>query len=172
LETIAVYWEPIIKTYGFMVKTDLSLMRLSFSTNRMAAWGERIQALDMTAGDFIMAVGHVFDGKRLQLSLLFENSRGSLNKNKLETSAKKEPRMSLYVDSPVELIYFQGPHYGDRYGIADAAFRPFVDKRLTILASACTGASIYIVVPENQARIAVKLLSEKFAVPHADDNHR
>ena len=170
METIAVYCEPVIKTYGFLVKTGLSLMRISYPADQMTAWGERIQKSDLKSGCLLMAVGHAFDGKRIHLSLLFENSTIDGDKNNLETLLKKEPRTSLHVDNPVELIYFQGPHYGDRYGIADAAFRPFTKKMLTILACGCTGASIYIVVPENKAQIAVNLLSEKFAVPCAQGN--
>lgn len=171
METIAVYWEPIIKTYGLFVKTDLSLVRISFPADQITFWGSRIQESDQAEGRFIMVVGHVFDGNRIQLSLLFENSNSGIEKKLLETITEKLPATSITVDTPVELIYFQGPHFGDRYGIADTAFTPFVKNKVTILASACASASIYIVVPEYTARIAVKILSEKFVVPHVHKDH-
>ena len=67
--------------------------------------------------------------------------------------------------APVELIYFQGPHYGDRYGIAHAAFGTLEAQNLKILAAGCTGASIYIIVPEKSAQTAVRCLSEAFEIP-------
>ena len=166
METIAVYWEPIIKTYGFSVKTDLSLVKISFPSNWIATFGAKVGELDtnLTGGGFNMLVGHLFDGKRMQMNLLFEN-RGTDLIGRLNKLVNKEPAISLHVDTPVELIYFQGPHYGDRYGIADAAFSPFNENKISILASGCSSASIYIVVSENNSGTAVKFLSEKFAVP-------
>jgi len=172
LETIAVYWEPIIKTYGLFLKTDLSLVRISFPIDQTTFWGSRIQESDQAEGGFIMVVGHIFDGNRMQLSLLFENSKSGVEKKILETIIEKQPATFITVDTPVELIYFQGPHFGDRYGIADAAFTPFVENKVTILASGCASASIYIVVPEHMAQLAVKILSEKFIVPHVHKDHQ
>jgi aspartokinase len=166
LETVAVYWESIIKTYGFSITTDLTLVGISFPVDQATAVGSRIRELDATGGSFVMVVGQVFDGARMQLNLLFENGASGFDEKPLEAIVEEEPRFSFRIETPVELIRFHGPHYGDRYGIADAAFSRFEENRLAVLASGCTGASIYIVVPENKARIAVELLSEKFAVPN------
>ncbi len=121
METIAVYWEPVIKTYGFMEKTGLSLFKFSCPVDRMADWGHRLQDWG-TAGDgFIMVAGSNLNGKTLQFNLLFEAQGVDRYQAFLEKWLEEEPRMSLQVESPVELIYFHGPHYGDRYGIASAA---------------------------------------------------
>jgi aspartokinase len=71
----------------------------------------------------------------------------------------------LRVDADVELIYFQGPHFGDRYGIADAAFGALFAADVPVLAAACTAASIYIALPKDTAGRACKALSESFVVP-------
>ena len=71
----------------------------------------------------------------------------------------------MQVEAPVELIYFQGPHFGDRYGIADAALGALADAKVPLRAMACSGASVYIVVPEGFARQAGKALSQAFIVP-------
>ena len=71
------------------------------------------------------------------------------------------------IDSPVELIYFQGPHFGDRYGIADAAFRALAGQE--VLAAGFSGASVYIVVADKQAQATIECLSEAFITPAAPE---
>ncbi len=165
METISVYWEPIIKTYGLFVKTDLSLVKVSFPVDRTAHWGRIINESDQDNGRFIMVAGQVINGSEMNLSLLFDNSDPALPKSFLEKKSAIQNKTTIAVNKPVELIFFQGPHFGDRYGIADAALFPLVKNNMAILASGCASASIYIVVPEQMAHRAVQILSEKFMVP-------
>lgn len=164
METIAVYWEATIKTYGFFVKTDLSLVKFSVPCDRMGDIGEWLQTWKPGTGGFIMASGMLSGDNSFQLSMLFE---GKTDPDSMKTLMENDFLPVPEIDHPVELITFQGPHYGDRYGIADAAFTPFAENNLAVLASACTGAGIYIVVPQNRAKDAVGLLSKKFVVPGA-----
>jgi len=169
VETIAVYWEPVIKTYGFQVKTGLALLRLRLSVEQAAEWSARIQEMESAGDDFLMIAGQTVDGGVLQLNLLFaQETAGSPRGGPVALSAG-DINLSGQIESPVELICFHGPHYGDRYGIADAAFGVLVGHGIDILASGCTGASVYIVVPEHKALTAVGFLSAKFAAPHPDD---
>jgi aspartokinase len=69
--------------------------------------------------------------------------------------------------SSVELVFFQGPHFGDRYGILDVTVRALACKEITIKATVCSGACIYIVLPEGKSEEAVKALRESFEVPGA-----
>jgi len=69
------------------------------------------------------------------------------------------------MEAPVELLSFQGPHFGDRSGIANATLNPLLDKNIPILAAGCTGASVYIVVPENQAEVSKQHLEKVFNTP-------
>ena len=170
METIAVYWEPIIKTYGFLEKTGLSLFRISLAFDQITGWGARIQEIGAIGGGFLMATGRMVDAETLQLHLLFEKNTADRYRVELEKLAEADPRTTLSVEVPVELICFHGPHFGDRYGIADAAFGTLAREKLAVLAAACTGASIYIVVPEKNARTAVKLLSKHFSAPQPEEN--
>jgi aspartokinase len=63
------------------------------------------------------------------------------------------------------MVHFQGPHFGDRYGIADAAFRALTEGDLSPLAVSCSGASIYLVFRQGEAGEAVRLLEKVFEVP-------
>ncbi len=114
MEIIAVYWEPIIKTYGFSVKTGLSLVKLSFPADQATTLGAKIRELDNAGvgGGFTMVVGHLFDGRQMRLSLLLEGCTSDLIDSMTEKLLKKEPSVSLQIQIPVELIYFQGPITG------------------------------------------------------------
>lgn len=72
----------------------------------------------------------------------------------------------MQTTSPVELVYFHGPHFGDRYGIADMALGTLRRKGLPILAAGCTGASVYIVVPEQRSAEIKQILSDVFDTPN------
>jgi hypothetical protein len=167
LETIAVYWEPVIKTYGFMEQAGLTLFRFSCPVDRMADWGQRMQEWG-TAGDgFIMVAGSGLNGQTLQFNLLFEQQGGERYKAVMEEWMEAEPRTSIQVETPVELIYFHGPHYGDRYGIARAALKALTVQAVPVLAMACTGASVYLIMPEGKARSARKALGQAFLSPES-----
>ncbi|MBN2034323.1 MAG: hypothetical protein JW836_13705 [Deltaproteobacteria bacterium] len=68
---------------------------------------------------------------------------------------------------PVELVFFHGPHFGDRYGIAEAAFRALTDNGIKAFASACSGSCIYLVLAEGESEGAVQFLSGTFEIPRA-----
>ncbi len=168
METIAFYWEPIIKTYGFQEKTGLSLHRISLPADRAIAWGARIREMGSEETRFLMALGQVVNGGNLQLDLLFEEKPDASHKRMLEALTESEPRASLQIDAPVHLIYFHGPHYGDRHGIAHAALGALMEKNTPILSASFAGASVYIVVPQKSAGAAARILSKNFSTPGAD----
>ena len=68
------------------------------------------------------------------------------------TDLQTKTPTSLQTIAPVELIYLHGPHFQDRYGIAEAALSPLQKADIPILAAGCSGTSVYIVVPENRRR--------------------
>ena len=65
----------------------------------------------------------------------------------------------------MELISFQGPHFGDRYGIADTAFKALDGQKVPVLITVFAGAAVYIVLPEKKLQDARPLLMEAFEVP-------
>jgi aspartokinase len=67
--------------------------------------------------------------------------------------------------SPAELVFFQGPHFGDRYGIFHAAAKALSDRGLTMLACTCSGSCIYIVLPNGKSGEAVQALADAFEIP-------
>jgi aspartokinase len=65
----------------------------------------------------------------------------------------------------VELVSFQGPHFGDRYGIASRVVDALQSARIELLAMSCASASIHLVVGEGQGQAAVDHLRGPFGGP-------
>ncbi len=62
-----------------------------------------------------------------------------------------EYQITCQIDQAVELVSFQGPHFGDRYGIADAALNALAVQGVPLLALACTGASVYLITARGKS---------------------
>ncbi len=165
METIAVYWEPVISTYGIAERTGLSM--ITYPLRRDPCDDSVCSVFQQVApgGDMVLAFMHpAIDGElRLHLVLAGVPAHFSLEGSAASNGSRLLSGPRMY--SPVEVIYFQGPHFGDRYGIADAAFSALNHHGVPLLAAACSGASVYMVLPGGTARAARQALSAAFAVP-------
>jgi hypothetical protein len=162
---MAVYWEPKIKTYGFQVGTDLSLIEFKFPAHKLSSCGLMIYELgQLPAGFHLVASDASADGTCRIFLLIQRHSEGRVLDcmGKVGGLGSKE---TIFVTSPVDLIHFQGPHYGDRYGIATAVFEALATVSVPILLAACSQSCVYLVLPEAKAREAEARLREVFDVP-------
>lgn len=164
MEIIAVYWESKIKTYGFNVKTDLCLISATLSGEQIAAWGNRIES-SSHASEFIMALVQMTSRQMLKVHCLIDPAQSKSKESVVEDLLLDLKKGDARIETPVDLVYFQGPHFGDRYGIAAAAFGALETQGIQLLAAGCTGASIYIVVPDKKAQAVIRCLSEPFRIP-------
>jgi aspartokinase len=164
METIAVYWEPKIRIYGLTTKTGLFLYTVIFPVDRLAYWGGVVKNLEEQGREFEL-VNLQAASTTMQLCLLTAPyAFGPDIRPTLEASVANERATFFQVAAPVELIFLHGPHFQDRYGIAEAALTPLAMAHIPILAAGCTGTSVYIVVNENRAREAVACLTETFVL--------
>jgi aspartokinase len=165
VETIAIYWEPKPKTYGFKEVFDLSLMNIEIKLEEMSNWGLWLMELaDLNVGFHLILAKYSID-RELRLYILLEKLCADSVLSYFDKKIHLDSEKDFYLRSPVELISFQGPHFADRYGIADSAFKALEDKKVPILIAVCSGAAVYIVLPENKLHEARFLLSEAFEVP-------
>ena len=166
METIAVYWENKAKTYGFQVERDLSLFQISVAPFEMAELGSTL--FNDTSGirfSWVLAQS-AGDHQRLKIYLLLNQEWAPSMQGIVERARENDIDFNLQTTSPVELIYFHGPHFGDRYGIADTALGTLRRKGLPIIATGCTGASVYIIAPEKQSAEIKQILSGVFDTPN------
>ena len=165
METIAVYWEPKPKTYGFREVTDLSLMNIEIKPGEMGQWGLWLMELaDLDIG-FHLSIIKYSNRQELRLYILHEKFWADSVLSHIDKQIDLESEKDFHLTSPVELISFQGPHFGERYGIAHTAFKALDDQGVPVLIAACSGAAVYIVLPEKKLRVAKSLLAEAFEVP-------
>ena len=163
VETIAFFWEPIIRIYGFQTATALSLVVFDIDPSRMAALGRSFCAAGVAKGQFRGVFAQSGDGNRLQVYLLLDRKQVETAILQIETELGSTESVSISIVEPVDLIYFQGPHFGDRYGIADAVFNALGTH--SVLVSGFSGSVIYLVVPGGSVQAAEQSLGEIFTVP-------
>lgn len=160
METIAIYWEPRVKTYGFQRFSDLALIECSCLLHEIQSLGDILShdVLHVAEPKFIMA-----QESNHEISFTFclpakeeKGFHASLGKT---LSAN-----SLRCVSPVGIIFFYGPHFGDRYGIADATFSSLSKAGITVIASGCSSSSVYVVVLQGDMDKAEEALTQTFEV--------
>ena len=165
METIAVYWEPKPKTYGFREVAHLSLLSIAVKPEKMAKWGRWFLELADLDVDFHLILAKYSNHKELRLYVLLEKLWADNVLSYIDKRISLESEKDFHLTFPVELISFQGPHFGDRYGIANSAFKALDGQGIPILIAACSGAAVYIVLPEKKLHEARALLAEAFSVP-------
>lgn len=165
METVAVYWEAKIKTYGFNEIPGLSHIQLTIRHDQMSALGLAVYQLGDPENRMLFAAGHYTGTRSLGLCLVIRNPWEDRMRKGLQEVLGPEGHDAIRCVSPVGLFFFQGPHYGDRYGIADAAFRALSKRGLHILTVGCSASSIYLVLPEEIMGEARGALKETFALP-------
>ncbi|MFO8164916.1 MAG: ACT domain-containing protein [Thermodesulfobacteriota bacterium] len=160
METIAVYWESRIKTYGFQRIPDLALIEFSCHLSEIKFLGEILSQsrLDIFRPKFTMA--QELDNQ-ISFILCLPNEEGQDLWETIKKISKVNLQRYIY---PVGIIFFHGPHFGDRYGIAEAMFSTLAKADVKILSSGCSSASVYLVLDQNDMDKAEKGLSETFEV--------
>jgi hypothetical protein len=165
VETVAVYWEDRIKTYGFSEVAGLALIQWSASPESLSRLGSCIQDTREPDMRMLLVLGQGLAGGPIEFGLLVERQwedetiriiRGFLG------DAAANNVTSYY---PACLIQFYGPHFGDRYGIAAAALNTLMERKVPILGIACSASSIYLVLTEARMAEAREALSKAFLPP-------
>lgn len=164
METIAVYWEPKPKTYGLQTVSHLSLLNVGIQPEEMAHWGLWLFELANLDIGFHLVLIKYSNENALRLYLLMAEAGAQQLTTYFDKQIQPKFEKKFTLTSPVELISFYGPHFGDRYGIADAALKALNDHQISILLAACSGAAIYLVIPKDKRQAAETALAEAFII--------
>lgn len=164
METIAIYRETIIKTYGVTERSGLCLATIDLPVSRMDQWGRTLmEGLAQSGASLVLLMAQPVRAAFLHLSVLLELLPISELPNP-ETWGEDTPK-PWRIYPTVDLVSLQGPHYGDRYGIASAAVKALTDREVPVLEMICSGASIYLIIPQGRAGQARQALREAFVIP-------
>ena len=163
METVAIYREERIRTYGFDLKTDLTLITLVVSPTGQGAVARAMDELGKAGFAYELLTAHTSDPGGCGFSFLTGSSNAT---PMIELLQKSTPGiLEVNQESHLELLHFQGPHFGDRYGIVDAAVDALVSTGIEPIAVCCAGSSIYMVLPENTGLEAIGILATPFQTP-------
>lgn len=165
METVAVYQEERVKVYGISRKVDLALAIISFPIHCAHLWGRRIMDFDHFIKRFELVTYHASDKNRTELHLVFDYENASKLGETLGDLTKDEQDTDVAFKQPVEILYLFGPHFQDRFGIADIAIHALTTNKTDILVSGCSGTSMYFVTPEHQSMDGLRTLSDTFFIP-------
>ncbi|MBW1635413.1 MAG: hypothetical protein JRJ68_03965 [Deltaproteobacteria bacterium] len=164
METIAVYWESRVKVYSITELTGLTLARFTFPISDSERWGDRLIQLESVISRFELVIQDRIDSESLQISLLFHCSLQG-NIEEMAEQWNSEPSTSVAFSSSLDLVFLHGPHFQDRYGIADIAFSALQEGKIDIIAAGCAGTTIYIVLPDKMGHAAKQILTDTFFIP-------
>ncbi len=165
METVAIYQETRVKVYGISRKVDLTLGIISFPIERLHFWGRRIMDFELLCKRFELVTYHAADKNRTELHLVFDSENSSRLGDSIRELAKEVQETECTLQHPVEILYLFGPHFQDRFGIADIAFNALTLNKTDVLVSGCSGTSMYFVTPEHQSNDGLKILTDTFLIP-------
>lgn len=170
LETRAAYWESRIKTYGFQRVTDLSLFQIAVDRARIDSLGRAFCRLG-DAGVGFHLVSSRPSSRGLEVLLLAPAQWTKVIEEHMQEFAEGSEK-AMERTSPAEMVFFQGPHFGERYGIVDTTLQALTARGVQMTAMACSGSCIYVVLPEGRSEEALLALSEVFEIPKAASHRR
>jgi len=165
LETIAVYEEEGVKVYGITEKADLALAILRFPTHQIERWGVLIAEFENHIKQFDLITYHATNKDLTELHLLFDREEAERLNKIIKKKVQADPQTEFRLIQPVDILYLHGPHFQDRFGIADVAFNALLQNKINILVAGCAGTSMHLVTPANQGRNSLKILTETFLIP-------
>jgi hypothetical protein len=166
METIAVYWEPKIKTYGMVPKTGLTLVSMTLPmTDTTAVLRNLRSRADLAEGLLMITASPCAEGRLKTDLVLAPPAHPSHQQVLIDGQASGVDPDAFRIQKDVEMVYFHGPHYGDRYGIAHRVFGALIAHKVALLASACSASSIYLVVPRGAAGAVCQALADDVVVP-------
>jgi hypothetical protein len=166
-QVVAEYQEKTIKVYWLMPQSDLDL------------WGMAVSSTDILAGfaDALLELGRL--GLKIpflvaiparqsgEFILCFSSAssqgleeRGPRIRRLLQKLLPDLRPMSL---TPVAGIFLHGPHFGDRYGIAQTLVESLEKAHITLLALSCTISSISLIIRQHELDAAQLVLGNTVA---------
>jgi hypothetical protein len=157
------YHEQIITIYDFAHRTDLDLWSVTLPLKRLGDFGTTLSGLNQfrLRMPFLIGISPPSE-ENMYFSFLFE----AVHHDRVEQIfAKDLPDLDFFCLGPVAVFFLHGPHFGDRYGIANALVRALKKAGVTLLALSCAVSSISFVVQANDSNQTIQALNSVFQTP-------
>jgi aspartokinase len=168
-KVVATYQEKTIKVYWIVPQPDLDLWGMSISSSQVLE-GLAEALMDLAElglkVPFLVALPGL-GGKEFIVSFSTARSgaapdQGQEVRRLLKRRLPEARPMRL---TPVAGIFLHGPHFGDRYGIAQTLLEALGRARVTLLALSCTISSVSLIIRQQELAQAQLILTQTFAAP-------
>ena len=157
---IASYQEKIIRIYDIVRQSDLDLWGLTVDQSDLGDLGAALITLGQSEIriPFVIALPSLGENRQ---SFSFCLPKGQKTQIRQVFSSYLS-NTALDCHSQVAALYIHGPHFGDRYGIANTLIRALESGGVSLLALGCAVSSISAIVGEQDLDAAVQALEASF----------
>jgi aspartokinase len=162
-EVVASYQEQRPKVYGLEVHEDQTLLRAKFKDGNLSQLGTLFKEFAQAGLNLTFIA--TCPVKAEEEGLLTFCLPASKDHSGTEIISEITPGIDVENLSPVSVFSMNGPHFGDRYGIAKELFLAFKQDNIDILGLSCTIASITGIVSSLQLESAIHAIQTCFEVP-------
>jgi aspartokinase len=162
-EVVASYQEKQAKVYALEWQDGQELVRVNLNRSNLGLMGNAFRDFAGLDRVFTFLVSNPSD-ERKTANLFFclpEPGRGEST----HTIRELLPEALTERTSPVSVFSMNGPHFGDRYGIASELLTAFDRARVDLLALSCSIHSITGVVHSGQSDSSIRAIQACFEVP-------
>ena len=160
------YSEQIIGIYSFTRQTGLDLWNVCLPIEYMSGFGAFLSELGELGFKLPFLISNWDPGATgMQFSFALGEDRRERAGQALD---KHLPGRDGFCRGPVSALFLHGPHFGDRYGIADAFVTGLRNGGIPILALSCAVSSISAVIAGNDPDKAIEVLNARFQTPGGD----
>lgn len=163
VETVAVYWEPKIRIYGMDLQHDLSHLALKCQVMALASDGW--QKIAVNKEKFRLLLAQKDEQSNFCCDFLVDTCWKEPLSADLHKFAANEPSSHVVCEENVEMVTFHGPHFQDRFGIAQRVLEVLHESGIQLISSGCTGTSVNIVVAAGNGDAVVNCLNQICTIP-------
>jgi aspartokinase len=162
-EVVASYQEKRPKVYGLDYQEGQDFLQIKLKSGHTGPLGTALKEF-ARLGLYLtfLATTPCQEKGREKLFISLPKSEGHSNTEIITRIATEVETETI---SPVATFAMNGPHFGDRYGIASELLHALKEEKIGLLGLNCTIASIIGVVPSLQIQPAIRALQKCFEVP-------
>lgn len=155
------FHEEIITIYDFEYRAGLDLWRAKLPLGKLRDFAAFLSSLDSSGLRMPFLVSASPSGEEnISFSFLFEAAHHDIIE---QTPAGTSS--GLFRLGPVSVFFLHGPHFGDRYGIANALVKSLRGAGVPLLALSCAVSSISLVVRSGDSDQTIRALDSVFKTP-------
>jgi aspartokinase len=161
-EVVASYQERKPKVYGLNYRDNQSLILIRMDARSIGSLGSILKALASPTTSLSFLASGPDDHGKMNIFFCLPKSAERFTEKLLNTWES-----DIYIKgvTSVGMFSMTGPHFGDRYGIADELLRALDKSGIDLLAFTCAIASIRGVVPAHQIEAVIRAIKGCFEVP-------